>query len=394
MGQTHLPKRLGDQAVKTGLIFEQNYLITQQNLTRGDMKTNQSGLSRRSFVKELAVSSGALMLTDAAGRLLAQNGPDWKNQIGLELFTVRDLLRKDYEGVLAKLSNIGYKQVEPADPYNNMEPQAYKALLDKYGLKMFSTHAGASDGPNLEKELEGQALMGIKYTEVRSGRGPGGRGPRGPGGPSGPNGPGAGASAAGPPPQGGPGGPPGQGGPPRAGGPSGRREPQSVESVKTSCAQLNKYGAIVKKFGMKILVHNHTGEFELLDDGKTTQYDIILKETDPELVAMQLDIGWACIAGQDPIAMFKKDPGRYELWHVKDAKYKQLDAKLSPGQRQRRAEIVTLGEGDVDYKAIFANAAIAGLKFFAIEQDTAGQGGRDAIEDCRIAFDNLAKILS
>jgi sugar phosphate isomerase/epimerase len=173
-----------------------------------------------------------------------------------------------------------------------------------------------------------------------------------------------------------------------------KREPRSVESVKTSCAQLNKFGAIVKKFGMKILVHNHTGEFELLDDGKTTEYDVLLKETDPELVAMQLDIGWACIGGQDPIAMFKKNPGRYELWHVKDAKYKQLDAKLTPGQRARGAQIVTLGEGDVDYRTIFANAALAGLKFFVIEQDTAGQGGRDAVEDCRIAYDNLTKILS
>jgi sugar phosphate isomerase/epimerase len=327
------------------------------------MKTNHCGYSRRTFIKEMVVSSSALMLTGAPKPLMAQSVADWKDQIGLELFTVRDLLRQDYEGVLAKLSKIGYKQVEPADPYNHMEPTAYKALLDKYGLKMYSTHSGASDGPGLEKELEGQALMGIKYTEVRSGRGPGGRGPRGPGaGPGGgPPGPG------GPPPQGGPGGPAGQGGPPPGGGPPMRREPRSVESVKTSCAQLNKNGAIVKKFGMKILVHNHTGEFELLDDGKTTEYDIVLKETDPELVAMQLDIGWACIAGQDPIAMFKKNPGRYELWHVKDAKYNQLDAKLTPGQRARAAKIVTLGEGDVDYRTIFGNAALAGLKYFAIE---------------------------
>jgi sugar phosphate isomerase/epimerase len=337
----------------------------------------------------MALSSSVLMLAGGAKPLMAQGAPDWKNQIGLELFTVRDLLRKDYEGVLAKLSKIGYKQVEPADPYNHMEPPAYKALLDKYGLKMYSTHAGASDGPDLEKELEGQALMGIKYTEVRSGRGPGGRGPRGPGGP-----PGGPPGAAGSPPTGGPSAAPGQAGPPPGGGPPRTREPRSVESVKTSSAQLNKFGAVVKKFGMKILVHNHTGEFELLDDSKTTEYDIVLKETDPELVAMQLDIGWACIGGQDPIAMFKKNPGRYELWHVKDAKYKQLDPKLTPGQRGRAAQIVTLGDGDVDYKTIFANASVAGLKFFVIEQDTAGQGGRDAIEDCRIAYDNLFKILS
>jgi sugar phosphate isomerase/epimerase len=69
---------------------------------------------------------------------------------------------------------------------------------------------------------------------------------------------------------------------------------------------MNKYGAIVKKFGIKILIHNHAGEFELLSDGKTTQYDVFLAETDPEMVAMQLDIGWAYIAGQNALEMFKR----------------------------------------------------------------------------------------
>jgi sugar phosphate isomerase/epimerase len=157
---------------------------------------------------------------------------------------------------------------------------------------------------------------------------------------------------------------------------------------------MNKHGAIVKKFGMKILIHNHTGEFDLLADGKTTQYDIFLAETDPELVTMQLDIGWAYIAGQDALEMFKKNPGRYELWHVKDAKFKDLDPKLTPSQRMRAGKIVTLGEGDIDYKAVFASASLAGLKYFVIEQDTAGQDGRDAVEDCRIAYQNLSRILS
>ena len=172
------------------------------------------------------------------------------------------------------------------------------------------------------------------------------------------------------------------------------RPPQSVESVKRSCAEMNKYGAVVKKFGMKILIHNHTGEFELLDDGKTTQYAVYLAETDPALVAMQIDVGWAYVAGQDVLAMFKKNPGRYELWHVKDAKFKDLDPKLTPSQRQSAGKIVAMGEGDIDYKAIFTNARLAGLKYFVIEQDTAGEGGRNAVEDCRIAYRNLLRILS
>ena len=164
--------------------------------------------------------------------------------------------------------------------------------------------------------------------------------------------------------------------------------------MKRSCAELNKYGAILKKFGMKNHIHNHAGEFDLLDDGKSTQYDIYLAETDPALVAMQIDIGWAYMAGQDVIAMFKKSPGRYELWHVKDAKYKQADPKLTASERARASQIVTMAEGDIDYKAIFAQARLAGLKYFVIEQDTAGQGGRDTLDDCRIAYQNLRKILS
>jgi sugar phosphate isomerase/epimerase len=298
---------------------------------------------------------------------MAQVAPNWKNQIGLELYTVRNLLNQDYEGVLSKVAAMGYKEVEPADPYNKMEPAQYKALLDKYRLKMYSTHSGVTNGPDLEKQLEGQRLMGIKYTDIRAAR----PAPAAPGGPQ----------AAGRAQQ-------------QGGGQQQARPPQSVESVKRSCAQMNKYGAVLKKFGMKYYIHNHAGEFDLLDDGKTNQYDVFLAETDPAVVALQIDIGWAYMAGQDVMQMFKKHPGRYELWHVKDAKYKQADPKLTPSARARASQIVAMGEGDIDYKTLFANAKLAGLKYFVIEQDTAGQGGRDALEDCRIAYQNLFRILS
>ena len=311
---------------------------------------------RRTFLKRISATTGALALSGVATPLLAKIAPNWKNQIGLELYTVRRLLTPEgYEPVIARLAAMGYKEVEPADPYNNMEPAQYKALLDKHGLKMYSTHADASEGPGLEKQLEGQALMGVKYTAVRAPR---------------------------PAPSGGAPGAPAQ------------RPRKTTETVKRSTERMNKFGAVLKKFGMKYYIHNHASEFDLLEDGKTTEYDILLKETDPALVAMQLDIGWAHMAGQDVLAMFKKNPGRYELWHVKDAKYKHVDPKLTPSERGRASQIVTMGEGDIDYKALFANAKLAGLKHFVIEQDTAGQGGRDALDDCKIAYDNLRKILS
>jgi sugar phosphate isomerase/epimerase len=287
---------------------------------------------------------------------------------------------KDFEGTLARVAEIGYKEVEPAGGYNNLEPKQFRALLDRYGLTMPSTHSGATDGPNLEKQLEGFQIMGLKYTEVRGGGG--GRAQAAP--------PPAVAPAAGA-------GAPGRaqgGGRAAAGGGRGPGAARSVESVKRSAEELNKYGSIVKKFGMKMLIHNHTGEFELLDDGKQTQYDVLLAETDPEVVAMQLDIGWAAVAGKNILEMFARNPGRYELWHVKDAiDIRNVDPKLTPGERQRIAKLVPVGQGEVDYRSIFAAAKVAGLKHFCIEQDSAAQWG-DSMAASRVSFQNLVRILS
>ncbi|HEY1339082.1 MAG TPA: sugar phosphate isomerase/epimerase [Bryobacteraceae bacterium] len=319
---------------------------------------------RRDFLKGIAAAALATKVGAAA--------TDWKKQVGLELFTVRDLLGKDYEGTLAKVAEIGYKEIEPATNYGNMEPKQFRAMLDRYGLSVPSTHVGATEGPDLEKQLEGFQIMGIQYTEVRGGggRGPGGGGGRGPGG-----------------------GAPGAGRGPGGGGGGGGRAPQTEESIKRQAQQINQHGAIVKKFGMKMLIHNHTQEFQPFEGSARVPYDVLLAETDPELVAMQLDIGWASVAGQDILAMFKKSPGRFELWHVKDAKgIKNMTAGMNQGERMRAAMLVPVGQGEVDYKTIFANASQAGMKHFCIEQDNAADWG-DAIAAARVSFTNLTKML-
>src|SRR5260370_29318673 len=128
--------------------------------------------TRRTFLKESAAFAVAAGAAQAAS-------PDWKKQIGLEMYTVRDLTDKDYEGTLAKVAEIGYKEIEAATNYANLEPKQFRALLDRLGLTMPSTHVGASAGPDLQKQLEGFQVMGIRYTEIRaaSGAGGGGRGP-------------------------------------------------------------------------------------------------------------------------------------------------------------------------------------------------------------------------
>lgn len=306
--------------------------------------TSTMNNNRREFFKRLAITGGALALSSKT----ASAATDWKTQIGLELHTVRDLMAKDYQGTLAKVAEIGYKEIEPAaGAYGNMAPKEFRAMLDRYGMSMPSTHAPATDGPGLEKELEGFQIMGLKYTEIRGG---GGR-------------PAAGTSPE--------------------------------ELVKRTAQQLNKHGEIAKKFGMKMLVHNHAQEFQPFDEGGARRpYDILLAETDPALVAMQLDIGWAAVAGQNVLEMFKKNPGRFELWHVKDARnIKYLTPQMKQTDRMKASMLVPIGQGEVNYKPVFAAAEMAGMKHFCIEQDNAADWG-DSMAAARVSFQNLTKILS
>ena len=292
---------------------------------------------RRGFLK-LAAAGGIFTAIEAAA-------PDWKKQIGLELYTVRDLLAKDFEGVIAKVAEAGYKELEPVG-YGGLDPKAFRALLDRHGLKAPSTHAGVADGPDLEKGLEGHRIMGFKYTEIHA---------------------------------------------PRQAGQT--RQPLTEESVKRSAGEYNNYGKIAAKFGMKVLVHNHAGEFNLLPATARTQYDVLLAETDPKLVAMQMDIGWVNVAGKDPLALFARHPGRFELWHVKDVVgVKDNPPDTPPGRR--KGTFVPVGQGEIDYKTIFQHASQAGLKHFVIEQDNAGEKGADSLAAMRANIAGLRTLLS
>lgn len=333
--------------------------------------------SRRTFLRDIALLGGGALAAGSLSEALAQTTPDWKKQIGLELFTVRDAMQKDYEGVLAKIASYGYKEIEPASGYNNFSAKDFRAMIDRYGLSVPSTHSGLPAGDTIEARLEGAQIMGLKYVENLGGGGPGG----GPGG-GGRGASGAGRGLGGPPPGGrGPGGPGGGG--------------QTEEAVKRQAQTLNENGKTAKRFGIKMIVHNHTGEFALLSDNHNLRpYDILLAETDPELVAMQLDIGWASVAGQDIVAMFKKNPGRFECWHVKDAtNIKFLSPAMPQNERMKNAYLVPVGQGQVDYKTIFASAAIAGMKHFCIEQDNADAWG-DSVLAAKVSFNGLTKILS
>ena len=342
--------------------------------------------TRRQFVREVTIGSGAVLVASRMRPLAAQTAAasQWRTRIGLELYTVRDLLAADYEGTLAKVADMGYTEVEPTS-YNNMSPTAFRAMLDTHKLTMPSTHAPArGSGADLERQLEGFQVMGIKYTEIAPADGRG----------AGPSAPDSRRPASLPP-----------GGYFDAG--SGRvrnsfKETEafgpyqpavSLDSVKRRAAQLNADGRIAQRFGMKLLVHNHTGEFEKLTDSPRTTYDILLEDTDPALVTMQLDLGWAYIAGVDPIALFKAHPGRFELWHVKDVfGIKTVNPSLGPNARVSSMAIVPVGSGHIDFTPVFGQASVAGLKHFVIEQDNAAAWG-DSLAAARVSFQNLAAML-
>jgi sugar phosphate isomerase/epimerase len=137
---------------------------------------------------------------------------------------------------------------------------------------------------------------------------------------------------------------------------------------------LTKSGEAARKAGIQLCYHNHIHEFETVD-GKIP-YDLLL-QINPDTLKMELDLGWATVAGQDPVELFKKNPGRYPLWHVKD-----MTAQKVPTE---------VGNGTIDFKRIFAASKTAGMQYFFVEQD----GAKNPIQDITASYKDItAKILA
>ncbi len=367
---------------------------------------NESDTTRREFLKGMAVAAGGLA---AAGRVDAafasvlsastpqqSSAPNWASQIGLELWTVRDLTAKDYVGTLEKVAKIGYKEIEPANGYANMTPKQFRALLDRLGLKMPSTHSGVTVGTDaeMEKQLAGFKVMGIEYASLAEPRPARGNGVAGQS--SGRNRT-AGRTTGVRPTR--------DTTSPAPTSPAAERQAmqqfvrnmvqaRAAEDVKHEAARYNRIGELARKFGIKLLIHNHTAEFVPCKNSPDVPYTILLNETDPELVVFQMDIGWAVVAGQNPVDLFQKFPGRFVLWHVKDvASLKTLPALPDQGGRMAEARLVPVGLGEIDYADIFKHADVAGLKHFVVEQDSAADWG-DSIAAARVSYEHLRATLA
>ncbi len=130
-------------------------------------------------------------------------------------------------------------------------------------------------------------------------------------------------------------------------------EERTMDNYKAIADLMNERGAEAKASGMQVGYHNHEFEFETVEG--EVPYDVLLSRTDPDLVTMELDFFWAHKANVDPIALFKQSPGRYTACHIKDA-----DAD---------GNMVNIGEGVIDFSAIFAEAGTGGLECFYVEND-------------------------
>ena len=341
--------------------------------------------TRRTFLKEISTFGAALAATGAANfaespfsaRQTEASYAGVPKRIGLGLYTVRDLMTDgpSYQTTLSKVAEIGYKEVEPADrtdskvAYGGLGPKAFRALRNQNGLTMPSTHSSAIDGPGLEAQLEGFQIMGIKYTEVIQ-----------------PSSPHAGEPGSALPVT-------GRGG---AGGSAPPAPPSRArDAVKRMIDEINRHAQITKRFGIKILVRMDIDMFvPLSDEPDLLPYQMIADNTDPSLVTMQIDTGWAAIAGQDIVGMFKRNPGHYELWHVKDAiGLGRMTPQMSFSDRRRTSYFVPVGLGEVDLHEIFASAPVAGLKHIGIEQDNAASWG-DSLAAARVNYENVMKLIS
>jgi sugar phosphate isomerase/epimerase len=147
-----------------------------------------------------------------------------------------------------------------------------------------------------------------------------------------------------------------------------RERPQqpvfTVAKVKEFAATFNRIGEACRKAGLGFAYHNHRNEFQPVEEGGI-MYDILLKETDPALVDFELDLGWAVAAGADPLALFDKYPGRFKLLHVKD-----MNAEN---------QSVVVGQGKIDFAAIFAQSEKAGAQFYIVEYE----GHEDPMESVK-----------
>lgn len=315
------------------------------------MKKSQS---RRDFLRVSAAGAlGAFALSQYSCRNAAKPAAEKAAAavdprsfgIGLQLYTIRDAMAVDVPGSLKQVADDGYKYVELANyadgKFYGYEPAEFLKLVSGLGMEILSSHtqveAAGVTLDNAKKMAEDHAILGVKYCVqpwvVEEAR-------------------------------------------------------KTVDSYKKMVADWNKVGSIMKEHRIQFGYHNHNFEFESVE-GKIPYYDIMLAELDKDLVTMEIDLFWTTKAGQDPVEIFKKYPGRFQLFHMKDMFTKEAAPYYTTvGQN----DFAPVGAGVIDFKGILAAREIAGMKYMIVEQDRSREG--KPFDDIKTSITNLTtKIL-
>jgi len=226
------------------------------------------------------------------------------SRIGIQLYTVRRDLQRDVEGTLARVAEIGFREVEFAG-FPEGSGASLRAMLDRHGLTAPSGHVPfQAIRTYWDRTLDDAAAVGQRYVVVAF---------------------------------------------------IGPAERRTLDDWKRVAALFNKAGEASRSRKIQFAYHNHDFEFTPIEG--TIGYDVLLAETDPTLVQLEMDLYWITKGGKDPLDYFARYPGRFPLLHLKD---------MTPEPARGFAD---LGKGVIDFKRILRRAGQAGAKHFFYEQD-------------------------
>jgi sugar phosphate isomerase/epimerase len=264
--------------------------------------------SRRRFLQgagtAAAVGLTALALPGTASAA-SRGRPVPPGKIGLQLYSVRDMLRADPEGTLAMIADAGYAEVEPAYEYGGRTPEQFRKIVDDNGLKVIGSHHNPYDfrGDLARVTLERAATLGQKYVGVSYMDGQ-----------------------------------------------------QTADGYRRMADEMNQWGEAARAYDLHWYAHLHDNEFATDPSTGEVLFDVWLAETDPRLVSFEMDLYWILRAGADPVAYLDRHQGRFPLFHLKD------------GTPTEGIE-TDLGEGTVDFAAILSHLRSLGAHDFVIERD-------------------------